>query len=489
MPIIDENRTIVSLGLKIIEARPRLGISALINSATSSTSNKREINSTFIGFTLAPRLNSAGRMGNASVAVELLLAEDENSANMLSEELCQTNKLRQSEENRIVESVLEKIEEEWENHINDGAVIVLADDNWPQGVIGIVSSRITEKFGMPSILVTFEGMPAACDPAPVDLGKGSGRSVKGFNLVDALSHCSQLLEKYGGHELAAGLSLRRGNLDAFRKQINDYARPIMKDLERIQVFEAERELQVSDINLTLANEISLLIEPCGPSNPLPSFVLSDVRIQSIRSIGGGKHIKFVLEKDGKKFTGLYFGVSEAQISFNVGDLVDVMFNLSVNHYNGSTELQMILNDVRFASSIYNERVQYRSRLFDVLNGSSFYKSEDIIPSRNDFVFLYKYFSGFRSQDMYSISDSDFMKSISDLPNDQCKINFIKYRVMLEVFSELDIITLEYVQLVSDCNGSQWDLPEDICVIKKGNAIKVNLEDSSLLKKLQKQMID
>ena len=169
--------------------------------AAALASSKREITSTFIGFSLAPRLNAAGRMGNAAAAVELLLAEDEDTAAMLAQELCETNKLRQAEENKIVESALEKIEEEWDVHLKDGAVIVLADDNWQQGVIGIVASRITEKYGMPSILITFEGMPKLCDPSPHDIGKGSGRSVKGFNLVAALSECEDLLAKFGGHEL------------------------------------------------------------------------------------------------------------------------------------------------------------------------------------------------------------------------------------------------------------------------------------------------
>lgn len=488
MPIVDENRTIVSLGLKIIQGRPRLGVAALMNAAASS-STKREINSTFIGFSIAPRLNAAGRMGNAASSVELLLAEDEETADMLANQLCETNKLRQSEENKIVDSALEKIEEDWNIHLKNGAVIVLADDEWQQGVIGIVASRITEKYGMPSILVTFEGMPTPGDPSVFDLGKGSGRSVKGFNLVNALSECSDLLEKYGGHELAAGLSVRRGKLDEFRERLNDYARPIMKDLERVQILEADRELKIEDMTLQLAQQISNLIEPCGPGNPTPAFVLSDVKINSIRSIGAGKHLKLTFEKGGRKLTGLYFGVAEPDICFKVGDLVDVMFNVSVNHYNGNTELQMILIDVRYACSVFENRVAERKKLFDILSGAPFSPLDNYLPSRQDFVFLYKFFEGFSDRDMYSISDSDFIRFMDELPGDQIKPSFIKYRIMLEVFKELDIITVDYIPLVSDKNGSRWALPEDICVIKRGGAKKVNLDDSSLLLRLRGQMID
>lgn len=490
MPIVDENRTIVSMGLKIIEARPRLGISALINVSAnkSSSSQKRDVNSTFIGFTIAPRLNAAGRMGNAAVAVELLLAEDRDTAASIAEELCETNRIRQSEENKIVDSALEKIEEEWDLHIKNGGVIVLAGEDWQQGVIGIVASRITERFGMPSILITFEGsVPLLSDESPVDLGKGSGRSVKGFNLVRALAECDDLLEKYGGHELAAGLSVRRGNLDAFRERLNEYSRPILNNLENVQIIEADKIVSADELTLSFANELSSVIEPCGQHNPIPAFVLTDAKITSVRGIGAGKHIKLTVEKDGKRFVCLWFGVAESQNRFKVGDDIDVLFTLSINHYNGNTELQLIVTDVRYAESIYSERVASRAALKSLLAGGTFSLEENYLPQRNDFVAFYRLFLSYIKDGRFSISDSNAAKLFSEAMSDE-KPNFVKYRLMLEVFKELDIFRVEYIPLVSDDIGDRWQLPEDICVITRGSAEKVNLDDSILLAKLKEQII-
>lgn len=493
MPIIDENRTIVSMGLKIIEVRPRPGVAALIEAASSKSSNsaqKKDITTTFIGFTLAPRLNAAGRMSNAAIAVELLLAEDKDSAMQLAEELCETNRLRQMEENKIVDGALEKIEDEWDVHLKNGGVIVLADNDWQQGVIGIVASRITERYGMPSILITFEGsIPLLSDESPVDLGKGSGRSVKGFNLVTALSECSDLLEKYGGHELAAGLSLRRGNLDAFRTKLNEYARPILNNLERVQVLEADMLLEPADVTLGFAREITNLIEPCGPGNTTPNFIMNDLKVTSARGIGAGKHMKFTFEKDGYKFTGLLFGVPESQCSFNTGDSVDVLFTVGINYYNGNTELQLILGDIRFAEHVYAERRGKRDKLIAVLNGEKFSKAENILPERRDFVALYRLLSAAAGSGRLNISDSSAEKILTEKFAAEDNPGFIKYRIMLEVFNELDIFRVEYVPLVSDKDGDRWHLPEDISVIMRGSAEKVKLDDSAILSGLRSQMTD
>ena len=491
MPIVDENRMIVSMGLKIIEVRPRLGISALIEASTNKSSysaQKKDITSTFIGFTIAPRLNAAGRMGNAAVAVELLLAEDEKTALSIAVELCETNRLRQSEENKIVDAALEKIDEEWDLHLKEGGVIVLADDDWQQGVIGIVASRITERFGLPSILVTFEGsVPLLSDESPFDIGKGSGRSVKGFNLVTALSECEDLLEKYGGHELAAGLSVRRGNLDAFRDKINEYARPILNNLDNIQVIEADREITADEITLSLASELSSVIEPCGHHNPVPAFIMTDVTVTSIRGIGAGKHIKLTYQKDGKKFTGLWFGVAESQSRFKVGDLVDILFTVGINHFNGNTELQLIITDMRYSEAVYAERRSSRDALSSVLNGGSFSSEDKFLPERKDFVSLYRLFLSYVRDGRFSISDSNATKLFMDTLEPGDIPNFVKYRLMLEIFNELDIFHVEYIPLVSDSNGDRWQLPEDICVITRGSAEKVNLDDSKLLAKLKEQI--
>lgn len=490
MPIIGENRTIVSMGLKIIEGRPRLGIEALIEASSGKGQQKKEITATYIGFTIAPRINAAGRMGNAAVAVELLLADNKETAENIAAELCETNRLRQTEENKIVDSALEKIEDEWDIHLKNNGVIVLDGEDWQHGVIGIVASRVTERYGLPSILISFEGsVPAFSDESPVDLGKGSGRSIKGFNLVAALSECSDLLEKYGGHELAAGLSVRRGNLEAFRRKINEYAKPILDNLERVQVIEADMEVCPEDLTLGFAKEVSQIIEPCGPMNPTPSFIMKDVTVNSVRGIGAGKHIKLTFECGKRKFTGLWFGVSEAETSFKQGDLVDILFTVGINTFNGNTELQLILTDMRYADSIYQCRIGKRKKLHSILTGAEFSANDNVLPTRTDFVALYKLFINHVKNGRYSVTDSSAEKILAaSLPSDAVP-NFVKYRLMLEIFNELDIFKVEYLPLVSDENGDRWQLPEDICVITRGGAEKVNLDDSELLARLRSRMTD
>ena len=243
MPIKDENRIIVRYGLSKIENNKRVGLSALMEAASSRNDaqknqrNKKrsKITSGYIGYTIAPRINAAGRIKNASMAVELFLSQDPDYAREIAEELCHTNRERQAEENKIMLEAAEQIDN---LNIDDNPVIVLDADHWHHGVIGIVSSRITEKYSRPSILVSFEGNEGDT-PSPDDIGKGSGRSIKGMNLVDALCYCSEHLVKFGGHELAAGLSVKRCELDNFRALINEYAKNNLSQDDMIPTVEAD----------------------------------------------------------------------------------------------------------------------------------------------------------------------------------------------------------------------------------------------------------
>ncbi|MBQ9778421.1 MAG: single-stranded-DNA-specific exonuclease RecJ, partial [Clostridia bacterium] len=196
MPITDENRLIVTLGLKQIAHTGRVGLDTLLEEA--SAGKRKKITSSFIGYGIAPRINAAGRMSEASLAVELLLAETREEAARMAAELCEINRQRQAEENTIAEQAYHRIDESFDPHTT--RVLVLEDNGWRQGIIGIVSSRITERYGLPSILISFDGTQPGAD-SPDDLGKGSGRGVKGMNLVGALTACEDLLVKFGGHEL------------------------------------------------------------------------------------------------------------------------------------------------------------------------------------------------------------------------------------------------------------------------------------------------
>ena len=207
-----------------------------------------------------------------------------------------------------------------------------------------------------------------------------------------------------------------------------------------------------------------------------------------RGIGAGKHLKLTYQKDGKKFTGLWFGVAESQNRFKVGDSVDILFTVGINHFNGNTELRLIITDMRYAESVYNHRRSNRDAFVNILNGEAFSSKDNYLPERKDFVALYRLFLSHIRGGRFSISDSNASKLFMDAMESDDIPNFVKYRLMLEIFNELDIFRVEYIPLVSDSIGDRWQLPEDICVITRGSAEKVNLDDSKLLAKLKEQII-
>ena len=342
MPVVDENRLIVAQGLKVLEKSPRLAIRELLNAINNDSrkSQKKKMSSNFIGFTIAPRLNAAGRIASASIAVEMLISEDVEKVSRLALELCEINKRRQAEENHIVDQAREKIALEYGGE--RPPVILLADEGWHHGVIGIVASRITERYGVPSILVSFEG--SSGETLPDDVGKGSGRSVKGLNLVEALSYCSDLLVKFGGHELAAGLSVRRRDLPAFRERLAEYAAEHLADVDTSPTLEADLELMPEDITIRQATEIALL-EPYGVGNNVPVFVLRDVEISNAVSVGEGKHARLTVDLDGNEVTAMCFRTSLEELDVYPGDRVDIAFNLDLNEYLNKQSAQLIVREL------------------------------------------------------------------------------------------------------------------------------------------------
>ena len=474
MPVVDENRMIVSLGLRLMENTGRPGLRALIEASSSKKSGEehvRKVTAGMIGFAIAPRINAAGRISDATIAVRLLLETDSNRAKEAAEELCEINRLRQAEENRIAIEAYEQIEETIDPEKD--LVIVLNSDDWKHGIIGIVASRITERYGLPSILISFEG--SGSDESPFDDGKGSGRSVKGMNLVEALHHCEDLLVKYGGHELAAGLTVKRGNLEDFKRKINEYARQTLTEEALKICVEADCELDISDVTLRFANEI-LTLEPFGVGNPSPIFMMRDMNVKRITPIGGGKHTRLLLEKDGVCVTGLYFGVGESELGFEAGDLIDVLFHLDINDYKNTRTVQLVLQDARVAEVFTAALDAQKKRYAEINEGGTFDSSEDVLPSREDFACVYKVL---RREYRYGTSVLD-QKSILKLIHSGGAyqgINYIKLKYILRVFSELNIC--EIVELDNDIY--QFHVVY--------NATKTNIEKSSILKKLRSQCAD
>ncbi len=474
MPVVDENRLIVTLGLHLLEKTDRMGLAALIE-ATSGAKNegsrypkKRKINSSFIGFTIAPRMNAAGRVSNASIAVELLLSEDQESAERLAAELCELNLLRQKEENRIAEEAYQKIEKTYRPESD--RVIVIDDDTWQQGIIGIVSSRITERYGVPSILISFDGTVDGT-PTPSDIGKGSGRSIKGMNLVGALTACEELLVRFGGHELAAGLSIRRCDIDEFRRRINEYAREQLDDgMMRISM-DADCEVDIRELTMPLAQEIASM-EPFGVSNPVPNLVLRDAKLVRVIPMGGGKHLRLTLEKDGIEMSAVWFGMSQANLKVDLFETVDVLFQLNINEFQNVTSLQMIVQDMHGAEALETEYLHEIARYEEICSGAAFDESEDVLPDRNDIAAVY---TALRRE--YRAGHTVFtMKRILHLlaGYEGVHIHYIKLKFIIRIMQELQV-----------CGVTEPD--EDRYVFEFGyRAEKTNIERSSILRKLRTQ---
>ncbi|MBO7196916.1 MAG: single-stranded-DNA-specific exonuclease RecJ [Clostridia bacterium] len=477
MPIKEENRIIVRYGLSMIEKTERIGLAALIEAASAKNdaqrSNQRKkkakITSGYIGYTIAPRINAAGRIKTASLAVELFLSQDRARAKEIAEELCHTNKERQAEENKIMQEAYEKIES---YDIEKNPVIVLDADNWHHGVIGIVASRITEKYTRPAILVSFEGNESEI-PSADDVGKGSGRSIKGMNLVDALCYCSDHLVKFGGHELAAGLSVTRGELDNFRRLINEYALNNLTDADMVQTVEADCVLNFTDVNLALAKNIQLL-EPYGVSNPIPGFVLRGVTVNDINGISDGKHTRLSLGNGRYTLSAMYFSNSPDSLGVYVGDKVDVLFNLDVNEWGGRESVQMIIRDLK-PSRTQKEILESELALFEeIKNGASFSADDNVLPDRNDFAAVYRLIQNSVRSGTDLLKHRDIIFKIKN-SDERVNIGYVKLKVIIMVFKELNIVSIE-------------DVDDETYKFKLHySTTKVQLDKSSILRRLRSQM--
>lgn len=478
MPIKEENRIIVRYGLAMIEKTERIGLAALIEAASAKNDAQRsaqrkkkvKITSGYIGYTIAPRINAAGRIKEASLAVELFLSNDRTRAREIAEELCQTNKERQAEENKIMQEAYQKIEQ---HDIENDPVIVLDADNWHHGVIGIVASRITEKYTRPAILVSFEGNESET-PSPDDVGKGSGRSIKGMNLVDALCYCSDHLVKFGGHELAAGLSVTRGELDNFRRLINEYARKNLSEADMVQTVEADCELDFSDVNLGLAKGIQLL-EPYGVSNPIPGFVLRGVTVNDITGISEGKHTRLSLGNGRYTLSAMYFSNSPDSLGIYVGDKVDLLFNLDVNEWGGRESAQVIVRDIKPSVTEKERHRSETARFEEIKNGAAFTAEENILPDRDDFAAVYRLIQNLVRMDIDVLKHRDIISRLRS-SDPSVHIGYVKLKIIMMVFKELNILSVE-------------DIAPDTYKFKLYySTTRKKLDKSTLLRRLRSQMI-
>ena len=326
VPLVDENRVIAKLGLKLVEVTKNIGLKTLINSL-----GYNNINSMTVSFGIAPRINACGRMGMAEEALNLFLTNDNQEALNLTDKLNEYNRVRQEIEKGIYEDAIEKIKND---NIKEKDCIILAGENWHHGVIGIVASKITDMYFKPTILVCMEEKE----------GKGSGRSIPGFDLHNALCKSSQYLQKYGGHEMAVGLSLHREDFENFKKVFENYASSCNLN-QIIPIINIDKE--VTDKELTIQNVKDLQkLEPFGEANKTPLFLFKNLKIDSIRSLTEGKHMKLTLKtENGNIITAMGFNMGNRAEEFLIGDKVDIVGTLEINSFNGRDSIQFNLKDI------------------------------------------------------------------------------------------------------------------------------------------------
>ena len=327
VPLIDENRVIAKLGLKLIAQTKNIGLKALLE-----VIGFKNIDSTTISFGVAPRINACGRMGDEQVALDLFLEKDYDKAKELAIKLNEYNIERQTIEKSIFDEATEKIEK----NEKDKACIIVGSEGWHHGIIGIVASKVTEMYFKPSILICFEGND----------GKGSGRSIPGFDLHDALTECSDYLEKFGGHSMAVGVTVSRDKFELFKNKFEEYAKS--HDIDKIiPVINIDSELSLKDIDIDSVKSLQKL-EPYGEANKMPVFMIRNLKINSIRALSEGKHLKLTLKDDGYMINAIGFNMGNLSNEYLIDDKVDVIGNLDINSFNGNESIQLILKDIRKA---------------------------------------------------------------------------------------------------------------------------------------------
>ena len=438
MPLVDENRSFVKAGFPLIKEGRRIGIKALINAAGIDNAL---FNVSRISFGLVPRINAAGRMGSAARAFKLLIEEDEQEAKRLAEEISGENSTRQEIEKQIFEEAEAIINA---SKLNLHRVIVVAGENWHHGIVGIVASRICERYGKPAIVLSIDG----------DVAHGSGRSIEGFSLYDSINFASEYTEKFGGHAQAAGMTIKKENIEVFRSAVNEYA---MNNQPVVPVLKLDCKLNPAALSMDLVSSLEVL-QPFGFGNPTPVFGLFAVEVEKITAVGSGKHLKISFIKGPVAFQAMLFSVAEKEFPFKTGDVLDIAVGLDVNNFNGKEYLSIQIKDYRL-SGINDSDLAMQISSYDdfcrlVPGNYSF-----MAPTREECGMVYKYI--LHNSYLSANVTQRFMNNLG----------YAKTNVIIDILSELELI-----------KRSSFCDTEELSVINIGN--KVNLENSSILSRVR-----
>ena len=433
MPLTGENRRIVQAGLEKLRNNPRPGLAALMDEAGVDRSR---IGTMTIGFTLAPRINAAGRLGRVEHAARLMMEQNRVKAARLAAELCEMNRERQRLEQEIWTQAMNSLEGRRPN-----APIVLAGEGWHQGVIGIAASRLSEAFCVPAVMISLTD----------DRGKGSCRSYGGFNLFDALTDCGELLDAFGGHILAAGLNIRRENVDAFREAFSEYyVNHIPEHTEGLNL-----DLIVEDPALLSMEGVQSLelLEPCGNGNPRPNLCMLGCLLTEVTPIGGGKHVRLRVEKGGQSFECVWFSHRAEDLGLSAGERMDLAFYPQINEFRSRRSVQLLVLDVR--------RADYRECCRCVLQGGC---ADPFRLSRRELGVLWR-----RLESAERMLDVDLW----DLAGLEPRLHPVQIALGLRILAELDLATVEMPE-------------ESIHIMLTKSADKADLNDSACWRRYRTQ---
>ena len=442
-----ENRVIVRRGLAALPRTDFVGIHALLKEAGL---DGKPVTSVQIGFSLAPRINAAGRMGAADLAADLLETEDPARAEELARALCDLNRERQAVEQDICADALRQIESLPDSQ---RSALVLDSDDWHQGVVGIVASRISEKFSCPSFMIHIQD----------DLGKGSCRSFGDFNLFAALEACSSLLEGFGGHELAAGFTIRRENIAPFREKMNGYVRAHCG--KGIPVPALEIDAAVSDPADLTMDEVEQLghLDPYGAGNPRPVFALLGARVEGLQGVGQGKHLKLQLSRGLCRFDAIFFSTTAEECGIRVGDRVDAAFYLQGNTFRGRTTLQLQMVDLRPSRVPSRSEAESLEVIRRLRSGESLtaQEADRLNVSLEQFRVLLKAIRHLLPQGRATAARLPFLRSVGELTGG--RETFLRAALALAVFEERGLLrTAPVDEELFDIALLPWEDSVDLC---------------------------
>ncbi|WP_294487278.1 single-stranded-DNA-specific exonuclease RecJ [uncultured Ruminococcus sp.] len=417
VPLNGENRTLVKTGFRYLPNTEMLGLDMLLDKLNV---DRNKIVSDHIGFRIGPVINASGRFGSPLTAVKALLSEDQEDAENYVDTMIKLNTMRKSSEQEILNDIQRFINND--PTVLDHRVIVLAGNGWHHGIIGIVASKILERYGKPTIIITDEGNGEA---------RGSARSVKGLNMFQCITYCKDLLTKFGGHECAAGFSLSSESIKAFTEKVYEYAATLEKPA--VKTLYADKVLMPADISVDMVKGLSVL-EPLGEGNPRPLFAILGAKVTDITGLKENAHTKFTFSYGGLTAQALMFGHDPTKLCFTKGDNVDMLAELDINVFNNRESVSIKVADIRLSGIKQERYIAAKDTYEKLMSGEelpvNFVKK--IIPQRSELIMVYKYLNAVRETSM----DTLFMRLTSD------SMNYCKLKIIIDIFKDKELIAFE-----------------------------------------------